>query len=307
MYKSTIIGFPRMGSQRELKFLTESYFNKSISADTLRKEAAELRNKQWLLQKQHGIGFIPSNDFSFYDNMLDTAYLLNAVPSAYKALGFDELDTCFAMARGYQGEAGDVKALSMRKWFNTNYHYIVPILEKDTEIKLNSKRIFSQFVEARALGIDTTPVLIGPFTFLKLSECAGDKKDYINDLVRVYSEILTKFDSLGTKWIQIEEPYLVMDLTNDDIALFKTMYNKLLKEKSSVKVLLQTYFGDVRNAYKDIVSLGFDGVGLDFIEGRETGSLISKYGFPQNTLLFAGIVNGKNIWRNNYEKNINSA
>ena len=302
--KIQLSGYPRVGSQRELKFWTENYFKGAISAEDLQKNAIALRKSQWLLQKQHGLDFIPSNDFSFYDGFLDAAYMLNAVPKAYKALSLDQLDTYFAMARGYQGSAGDVKALPMRKWFNTNYHYMVPALDGTSEIRLNSGKAFEQFSEALSLGIKTKPVLIGPFTFLKLADIHGDKAAFTDDMVQVYKTVLEKFNGLGAEWIQIDEPSLVTDLTQEDIDLFMRIYSDLLNSKGRLKVLLQTYFGDIRDVYKNVAGLGFDGIGLDFIEGKKSLELIEANGFPSDTLLFAGIVNGKNVWRNDYEKTL---
>lgn len=304
MSKNAIIGYPRVGSQRELKFWTEAYFKGKTDAKTLRQSAAGLRKSQWLLQKQYGIDHIPSNDFSFYDGVLDTAYLLNVLPKAYKDLCFDELNTCFAMARGYQGKAGDVKALSMRKWFNTNYHYMVPVLEDSTKIQLNSDKPFEEYLEALSLGIKTRPVILGPFTFLKLAEYKGYKERFAADLVRVYTRILERFDALDADWVQFDEPSLVTDLTKEEIRLFCTMYTGLLKARGRLKVLLQTFFGDIRDAYEDVAALGFDGVGLDFAEGNRTFELIEQHGFPKDTVLFAGVVNGKNIWRNDYAKTL---
>ena len=236
---TSIIGFPRVGNLRELKFATEKYFKHQISQERLQTVAKEIREKQWRLLKENGIDLIPSNDFSFYDTLLDSAALFNIIPSRYKELNLSDLDTYFAMSRGYQGDHGDVRALAMKKWFNTNYHYMVPEIEDDTEIKLTGTKLFDEF-------------------------------------------------------------YLVHDLSSDDIALFKKIYTLLLAKKGNLKVLVQTYFGDVRDIYHELTSLDFDGIGLDFIEGKETKSLIKKEGFPKNKLLFVGIVNGKNIWKNHY-------
>ena len=302
--KKTIIGYPRVGENRELKFWTESYFKKEITKEELLKNAEELRKKQWQLQKEKQIDYIPSNDFSFYDGMLDTAYLLNAIPKEYEELKLNELDTYFAMARGYQGSNGDVKALAMKKWFNTNYHYMVPELYDDTEIKLNSDKPFKEWIEAKNLGIETKPVVIGGFTFLKLAKINGSKKinDYVEDIAEAYINILNEFNTIKAKVIQIDEPILVTDLSKDDIRLFADLYKKILSKKGNLKVLLQTYFGDIRDVYNEVINMDFDGIGLDFIEGKKTLELINKYGFPQDKVLFAGVVNGKNIWKCNYKK-----
>lgn len=303
---SAVTGFPRVGKLRELKFASEKYFRGEISGEELAKTAAKLRKENWQRQKESGINYIPSNDFSFYDTMLDLAVLLNAVPKCYKELNLSALDTYFAMARGYQGEAGDVPALAMKKWFNTNYHYIVPEIEEDTKIKLNSDKPFDEYIEARNAGIQTKPVLIGAFTFLKLAVYHGGKtdEDFAPQVIDAYIEILHKFAKLGAEWIQLDEPALVTDLKDKDIRLFETIYKRLLSEKSGLKILLQTYFGDIRDCYKNVAALDFDGIGLDFIEGRKTKELIQNYGFPKDKILFAGLVNGRNIWKCDYEKTL---
>lgn len=305
--KTGVIGYPRVGELRELKFIIEKYFRKEVSLEELQKTAKEIREKQWKLQKENGIDFISANDFSFYDGVLDTAFLINAVSDEYKDLSLSKIDTYFAAARGYQGNEGDVKALSMRKWFNTNYHYMVPVLDDNTILKLNDDKIFNEFNEALALGIKTKVVLVGPFTFLKLAKYNGKKNlfDFKEDIVNVYKDILEKFNEINGEWIQFDEPSLVTDLEESEINLFVSIYEELLKSKKNLKILLQTYFGDVRDGYKKIISLDFDGIGLDFLEGKETLKLIKKNGFPKKKLLFAGVVNGKNIWRNDYKKTLN--
>ena len=305
--KSSVIGYPRIGNLRELKFATEKYFRKEISADELEKEAKKIRIYNFELQKANGIDFIPSNDFSFYDNVLDTAFLLNAVPERYTQLGLDTLDTYFAAARGYQGEKGDVKALAMKKWYNTNYHYIVAEIDDATQIKLAGTKPFDLYKEALDAGVPTKPTVIGAYTFLKLAVYKGKKQaaDFIEQTAAAYSELLQKFGALGAQWVQFEEPSLVKDMTADDIALFVSLYSKILSAKGSTKVLLQTYFGDVRDCYEQLVSLDFDGIGLDFTEGKKSIELVKANGFPKGKVLFAGVVNGKNIWRNNFEMTAN--
>ena len=306
LMKTTIIGFPRVGSLRELKFASEKYFRGEISAEELQNTAKKLRSTHWQLQQENGISLIPVNDFSFYDNMLDTAVLLNAIPERYRALSLSPLDTYFAMARGYQGEHGDVKAFAMKKWFNTNYHYMVPEIEDTTEIRLAGEKPFAEYTEAKALGVPAKLVLIGPFTFLKLARFTGEKtlSDFVEDTVKAYCDYLAKLNELGAAWAELDEPYLVKDLSAEDIALFTQIYKTVLAAKGNVKVLLQTYFGDVRDCYSEITALDFDGIGLDFTEGKQTMALVQKNGFPKEKILFAGVVNGKNIWRNSYEKTL---
>ena len=299
---TSIIGFPRVGNLRELKFATEKYFKHQISQERLQTVAKEIREKQWRLLKENGIDLIPSNDFSFYDTLLDSAALFNIIPSRFKELNLSDLDTYFAMSRGYQGDHGDVRALAMKKWFNTNYHYMVPEIEDDTEIKLTGTKLFDEFHEALHLGILTKPVITGPFTLLKLIRYTGEKQlpDFVEPMIHAYEDLISKAQGTEISWIQFDEPYLVHDLSSDDIALFKKIYTLLLAKKGNLKVLVQTYFGDVRDIYHELTSLDFDGIGLDFIEGKETKSLIKKEVFQKNKLLFVGIVNGKNIWKNHY-------
>ena len=306
--KTSVIGFPRIGTLRELKFASEKYFKKEITADELLAKGKELRKIHWNTQKEAGIDFISSNDFSFYDILLDTAVLFGIVPKRYKELNLSELDTYFAMARGYQGESGDVKALAMRKWFNTNYHYIVPEVEDDTEIRLSGNKPFEQYNEAKALQVETKSIVIGAYTLLKLCRFTGKKSsnDFVDAFISAYQSYLKKAEEAGISWVQFDEPALVRDTDSEDIALFNKIYSAILSSKSSAKVLVQTYFGDVRDIYSDLIKLPFDGIGLDFVEGKETFALVEKYGFPQDKLLFAGLVNGKNIWRNNYEKTLQS-
>lgn len=304
--QTSVIGFPRVGSLRELKFATEKYFRNEITQEELQETAKEIRTSQWKLQKESGVDYISSNDFSFYDCTLDTAVLFNIVPKRYKELGLSALDTYFAMARGYQGEKGDVKALAMKKWFNTNYHYMVPEIEDDTQVKLVGNKLFEEYQEAKAEGVETKPVVTGAFTLLKLLRYTGKKteQDFVNAIISVYCELLRKCNSLGVKWLQFDEPYLVHDLTEEDLQLFEKLYSSILVSKGNSKILLQTYFGDIRDGYERIGKLSFDGIGLDFVEGKETAHLVNKYGFPKDKVLFAGLVNGKNIWRNHYEKTL---
>ena len=252
--KTAVIGYPRIGSKRELKFAIEKYLKGQIEQSELITKAKALRKINWLDQDNQKIDFISSNDFSFYDNVLDTAYLLNIIPKRYQSLDLDPLDKYFAMARGYQGKAGDVKALAMKKWFNTNYHYLVPEVEDDVQIELNGTKIFDEYQEAKDLNINTKPVIIGPYTLIKLLRFTGTLtiQDIVDDVIRVYVEIITKFNDLNAQWFEFDEPALVLDMDEADIGLFKNIYTKILKEKGAIKVLLQTYFGDIRDCYNKL-------------------------------------------------------
>ncbi|RJW74825.1 5-methyltetrahydropteroyltriglutamate--homocysteine S-methyltransferase [Coprococcus sp. AF38-1] len=304
--KTSVIGFPRVGTLRELKFASEKYFRHEITAQELTGIAADLRHRHWMTQVAAGIGFIPCNDFSFYDIVLDTAVLLGIVPKRYRELNVSKLDTYFAMARGYQGESGDVKALAMKKWFNTNYHYIVPEIEDDTVISLDCEKLTGEYEEAKELGIKTKPMVIGPYTMLKLCRYVGSKnaEDFADDVAEAYRQLIAECDEENVEWLQFDEPSLVRDMDDDDKALFHRVYDRVFADRADCKILLQTYFGDVRDVYEDIINMPFAGIGLDFIEGKQTGQLIDRYGFPGDKVLFAGLVNSKNIWRNHYDKTL---
>ena len=305
MTQTTIIGFPRLGAQRELKFATEKYFRNKISETELFQIGQTIRQDHWQLVKDAGIDLIPSNDFSFYDQVLDTAFLFNIIPDQVKNSSLSDLEKYFALARGYQGDKGDIKALPMKKWFHTNYHYLVPKFEEETVIQLSTTKIFDEFLEAQALGIQTRPVLIGPFTLLQLSDYGGQARadDFVADLVTAYQAVFRQLKDIGADWIQLDEPALVKDINPEEKDLFARLYQQLLADKADIKVLLQTYFGDVRDVYDVIVQLPLEAVGLDFVEGVKNVELVAS-GFPDDKILHAGVVNGKNIWRNHYEQTL---
>ena len=305
MTQTTIIGFPRLGAQRELKFATEKYFRNKISETELFQIGQTIRRDHWQLVKDAGIDLIPSNDFSFYDQVLDTAFLFNIIPDQVKNSSLSDLEKYFALARGYQGDKGDIKALPMKKWFHTNYHYLVPKFEEETVIQLSTTKIFDEFLEAQALGIQTRPVLIGPFTLLQLSDYGGQARadDFVADLVTAYQAVFRQLKDIGADWIQLDEPALVKDINPEEKDLFARLYQQLLADKADIKVLLQTYFGDVRDVYDVIVQLPLEAVGLDFVEGVKNVDLVAS-GFPDDKILHAGVVNGKNIWRNHYEQTL---
>ena len=303
---TSVIGYPRIGKDRELKFASEKFFAGEIDENALLEVAKNIRKEDLLKQKKAGITYISSNDFSFYDNVLDTAFLFNIIPQRYKDLALSELETYFALARGYQGEKGNVKALAMKKWFNTNYHYLVPEIDDDTDISLVGNKPVNEYVEAKSLGVETKVALIGPFTFLKLAKFTGSKKiaDVSEKLTGEYVKLVSVLASKGAALIEFDEPYLVRDLDGADIDLFKSIYARILANKNGTKVLLQTYFGDIRDIYTEVIKLDFDLIGLDFFEGRKTLDLVKTNGFPADKILVAGLVNGKNIWRNDYKKTL---
>lgn len=304
--ETTIIGFPRLGAKRELKFALEGFFRGEVTEEAVRETAAGLRRRHWRLQKEQGIGLVPVGDFSLYDGVLDTAVRIGAVPERYRALGLDPLRTYFAMARGYQGAAGDVKALPMKKWYDTNYHYLVPEIEDEMTFSLAAEDLIGELAEAEALGGPVRVELVGPYTFLQIAHFSGTRtrEETAAELVRVYGALIGALAARAKQpvWISLEEPELVRGLSAEGRALFMSLYQPLLAQKGSAKVLCQTYFGDVRDSLSLLLSLPFDGVGLDFLAGRETLSSLQQVAWPEGKALFAGIVNGRNIWRTEYRR-----
>ena len=305
--QTSIVAYPHIGKERELKYLLEKYWRKEISAATLEKEAAALRQVHWQNQVDGSLDYLTINDFSLYDTVLDTACLFNIIPTRYRRLGLSALDTYFALARGYRDEKGTVAPLAMKKWFNTNYHYIVPEFSDDCAIKLISDAPLAQYREASAYQLQKKLLLLGPFTLLKLSAYSGSKGPaaYVPTLIRAYLEFFRCCQQEKVELLQLDEPALTLDLQQEDLNLLKKLYSELLAGKGKLQILLQTYFGDVRDCYDDLIKLDFDALGLDFVEGEKTLQLVSSAPFPTDKILFAGIVNGRNVWRNSYTASLN--
>jgi 5-methyltetrahydropteroyltriglutamate--homocysteine methyltransferase len=310
MARSANLGFPRIGPDRELKRVTEAYWSGRIPAGSLRDAARLLRLGRWQRQREAGIGEIPSNDFSLYDHVLDTAVLVGAVPERYRASGAvdgsGELDTYFAMARGARTPERDVEALAMTKWFDTNYHYIVPEVGPETRFRLSSSKPLEEFSEAWAAGIRTRPVLLGPLSFLLLSHATVPGFDrlasLLDPLVEVYAELLSGLAARGAEWVQMDEPCLVQDRTPVELAALERAYARLAGS-GSPKLLVQTYFGDVGAAYPVLARLPVAGVGLDFTSVGSLERLCSE-GFPAEKVLSAGVVDGRNVWVNDLEASL---
>ena len=305
--QTSIVAYPHIGKERELKYLLEKYWRKEISAATLEKEAAALRQVHWQNQVDGSLDYLTINDFSLYDTVLDTACLFNIIPTRYRRLGLSALDTYFALARGYRDEKVTVAPLAMKKWFNTNYHYIVPEFSDDCDIKLVSQTPLAQYRETASYQLKKKLLLLGPFTLLKLSAYNGSKgpATYVPALIRAYLEFFRCCQQEKVELLQLDEPALTLDLQQEDLNLLKKLYSELLAGKGKLQILLQTYFGDVRDCYDDLIKLDFDALGLDFVEGEKTLQLVSSAPFPTDKILFAGIVNGRNVWRNSYTTSLN--
>ncbi|MEU4821940.1 5-methyltetrahydropteroyltriglutamate--homocysteine S-methyltransferase [Actinomadura sp. NPDC023710] len=299
--KTTILGYPRIGTRRELKFATEDFWAGRIDAAALEKAGADLRGAVWTGLRDAGLDAMPSNTFSFYDQVLDTSVLVDAVPERYR--GLDGLDRYFAMARGVQ----DIPAMEMTKWFDTNYHYIVPELGPDMRFRLpggvTSKPV-AEYLEARALGIETRPVLVGPLTYLLLAKPAADAPagfrplDLLDGLVEVYAELLERLAGAGTEWVQLDEPALVADRTDGEVAALARAYARLGELSSRPRLLVATYFGTIgAEALRALASSRVEAVGLDFVAGPGNLDVLASVGGLLRKTVVAGVVDGRNIWR----------
>nr|KJB80760.1 hypothetical protein B456_013G114400 [Gossypium raimondii] len=307
---SHIVGYPRMGPKRELKFALESFWDKKSSAEDLKKVAADLRSSIWKQMSGAGIKYIPSNTFSYYDQVLDTTSMLGAVPPRYNWTGGEiGYDTYFSMARGN----ASVPAMEMTKWFDTNYHFIVPELGPDVKFSYASHKAVDEFKEAKALGVDTVPVLIGPVSYLLLSKPAkGVEKTFsllslLPKIIPIYKEVISELKAAGASWIQFDEPTLVLDLDSQQLQAFTAAYADLESTLSGLNVLIETYFADLTpEAYKTLIGLkGVTAYGLDLVRGTQTTDLVKK-DFPKGKYLFAGVVDGRNIWANDLASSLST-
>jgi 5-methyltetrahydropteroyltriglutamate--homocysteine methyltransferase len=301
---SHTLGFPPLGAARELKRATEGYWSGRVSRSDLLRTGAELRARHWRLQRTAGIDLPPSNDFSFYDRVLDTCALVGAVPPRYGWSGGDvDLDTYFAMARGVQQKGRDVTAMEMTKWFDTNYHYIVPELERGQSFHLGSSKPVDEFAEALALGVRTTPVLIGPLTFLLLAKGRGaefDRLDLLDGLLPVYAEVLQQLGKAGAEWVQVDEPCLALDRTPAELERYRAAYGFLAERSGSAKILLATYFAGLDQNAATALALPTHGLHVDLVRAPgQLDALLERW--PAGRVLSAGVVDGRNVWRADLE------
>jgi 5-methyltetrahydropteroyltriglutamate--homocysteine methyltransferase len=321
---SNVAGFPRIGGERELKFATEGYWRGEVSESELLEAAKRIRLDNWRFMQGAGIDLIPSNDFSLYDQVLDTVALVGAVPARYgHGRGPVGLDTYFAMARGRQEGGVDVTAMEMTKWFDTNYHYIVPELGPGTSFSLSSTKPFDEHAEAmEELGIDTVPVIVGPVSFLLLGKSADgvpedfDRLSLLEPLLEVYGELIERLAGQGATWVQLDEPCFVEDRSERELDALRLAYEELARVHERTRILVKTYFDHVGDAYGVLRDLPVEGIGLDFHregadlakamerEGPKNVELIAEEGGLEDQWLFAGIVDGRNVWINELEHSL---
>jgi len=299
MTSVTNLGFPRIGARRELKRALESHWRGETDAAQLQATAAGLRARHWKLQREAGVDLPPSNDFSLYDHVLDTAFLFDAIPERYRPLAErDPLAAYFAMARGLQKPGIDLHALEMTKWFDTNYHYLVPELHAGQRFALRGEKPLAEYREARALGIETRPVLLGPVSFLLLSKTTDDSHplDLLDALLPVYVQLLAALKDAGAQWVQLDEPVLVQDLDDAARAAFERAYAHLA-EAPHPDILLATYFGALDDNLALAAALPVQGLHVDLVRAPEQLDAVLR-ALPAGRVLSLGLVDGRNIWRN---------
>ena len=315
-----ILGYPRIGEQRELKKATELHWKGEFPRPALESVGREIRKRNWLKQAAAGIDLVPCNDFSIYDQVLDAICLFGNVPSRFtwdgKSAG---LATRFQIARGSRDTTADTCcggtcgssgfASEMTKWFDTNYHYIVPEFQADTEFKLSDTKVFDEFNEAKSLGLNAKPVLIGPVTYLTLGKVQDsenpdfDRFELLDRLLPVYEEVIAKLAAQGAEWIQIDEPVLALDLDASQKECFAASYARLEKAAGSAKLLVASYFGELRDNLALFLSLPVAALHYDAVRGEaEVDELLTA--FPAGKILSLGVVDGRNIWKNNFETSL---
>jgi len=303
MIQTHNLGFPRIGEQRSLKIALEQYWKGSMSAHNMQRTAASLRKRHWKIQERAGINHIPVGDFSLYDHVLDTSLMLGVIPERFGWQGGEvSLDTYFRMVRGRAPTGPDTSACEMTKWFDTNYHYIVPEFSKEQSFKLTSKKLFDEVSEAQSMGYQVKPVIIGPLSYLWLGKAKGedfDKLNLLEGLIPVYQEILSKLKSQGVEWVQFDEPVLTLDIGAQWRDAFAHCYKQLAHQ--CPKILLTTYFGELRDNLELACTLPVHGLHLDLIRAKsELHNIIDL--LPETHVLSLGCVDGRNIWRTDLDQ-----
>lgn len=306
---STVLGYPRIGPDRELKKSLEGYWAGSTGKQELRDTARELRVSTWRTLRDAGLESVPSNTFSYYDQVLDAAVTFGAVPQRYTDLGLDSLDTYFAMARGVES----TPPLEMTKWFDTNYHYLVPEIGPDTRFSVNDRTPVEDFREAAELGLTTRPVLVGPLTFLLLSKPAeGAPKsfkplDKLDELVDAYARLLSELRAAGAEWVQLDEPAFAGDRSPEEIDALRATYRRLGELTDRPKLLVASYFGDLNEAMPVLSDSPVDGLAIDLVAGAGSADILPGLTGLRSKTLVAGLVDGRNIWRTDLDSALSTA
>ena len=306
MAGSTVHGYPRIGPRRELKTATEGHWAGRVPAAELEATAAELRRQSWTLLREAGLSQVPSNHFSLYDQVLDTVALLGAVPDRFR--GLEGLDAYFAMARG----RADVAPMEMTKWFDTNYHYLVPELGPGSRFELaGAPKPLAELAEAAALGIPTRPVLLGPVTFLLLAKPAAgvpagfDRLALLDPLLEVYAELLDELEAAGAAWVQLDEPAFVQDRTPAELDALASAYDRLGRAEHRPKLLVASYFDHLGDAMGVLTAAPIDGLAVDLTRGGAGNlELLAAAGGLGGRTLVAGVVDGRNVWVNDLERSL---
>lgn len=305
------LGYPRVGANRQLKKACEQYWSGKINSQELFRNARKISNENWLVQLEAGIDLVPCNDFSLYDQVLDMSLLLGVIPERYNPVvtsvqGNSELDLYFAMARGYQQNGLDITAMEMTKWFDTNYHYLVPEFKAGQQFKIFSEKVFGEFTAAKqAIGKTPKPVLLGPVSYLlcgKEKEAGFNRIDLIKKLVPVYVEIIHKLENYGAEWIQLDEPYLAMDLSEQEQKAFEFAYQEISKKCKKAKILLTTYFDGLRDNAVFTAQLSVAALHVDLVRAPDQLNELLPIIQNKNLILSLGVVDGRNIWKNDYLK-----
>lgn len=303
------LGYPRIGSNRELKKACEQYWSGNISLAELLSKGKNIYEQNWKLQQEAGIDLIPSNDFSYYDQILDMSLTVGAIPKRYNQVALksnNEMDLYFAMARGYQKDGLDITAMEMTKWLDTNYHYIVPEFYKDQEFKLFSNKIVNEFAAAKQLGIKSKPVIIGPVSYLLLGkekEEGFDKLDLVKRLLPVYIQILNELKAYGAEWIQFDEPFLALDINDKAKEAYQYVYVEIRKQFPHLKILVATYFEGLKDNLTLALSLPVYALHIDLVRCPEQLDEVLN-AIPEQLVLSLGIVDGRNIWKNDFEQSL---
>jgi len=302
------LGFPRIGINRELKKFTEKYLSGQITIDIFFQETRNLRDNHFKLQSN--LDLIPCNDFSYYDHILDMSFLLGVIPKRFSPLvsSVNHIDLYFAMARGYQNEGLDIPAMEMTKWFDTNYHYLVPEFSYDQTFYLFSQKIFKEFEEAKkVLNKIPKPVLLGPVSYLMLGkekEKGFHRINLLDRLLPVYIEIINNYIKLGAEWIQFDEPVLVLKLKEEEKTAFIKTYSYIEKYCPNIKTLIATYFEGLDENYSMTLSLPISALHIDLVKRPDQLDNI-LINFPKGRMLSLGLIDGRNIWKNDFKKSLN--